>query len=149
MLFEDRRDAGKRLAAELAQYTRADSVVLALPRGGVAVGYEVAVSLGTALEVLLSRKIGAPGNPELAIGAVAEIDGLWLDQPAMEILGVSAEYVRGEAERRRREIDRMIQVYRRGRSLPALEGRTVIVVDDGIATGYTMLAAAKGVRETN
>jgi putative phosphoribosyl transferase len=149
MLFEDRRDAGKRLAAELAQYTRADSVVLALPRGGVAVGYEVAVSLGMALEVLLSRKIGAPGNPELAIGAVAEIDGLWLDQPAMEILGVSAEYVRGEAERRRREIDRMIQVYRRGRPLPALEGRTVIVVDDGIATGYTMLAAAKGVRETN
>lgn len=147
MIFQDRHDAGRRLAAELVLDIRPGDIVLALPRGGVVVGYEVAVSLGIALDVLISRKIGAPGNPELAIGAVAEIDGLWMDQPAMDMLEVSPDYVREEAERQRREIDRMIEVYRGGRPLSSLDGRTVIVVDDGIATGYTMLAAVKGVRE--
>ena len=149
MLFEDRHDAGRRLAVELARYSFPDAVVLALPRGGVAVGYEVATSLGVALDVLISRKLGAPENSELAIGAVAEIDGLWVDQLTLDTLAVSPDYVRDEAGRQRQEIDRMIQLYRQGHALPPLEGRTVIVVDDGIATGYTMLAAAKGVREAN
>ena len=149
MCFEDRQDAGRQLADELAQFNLPDTIVLALPRGGVVVGYEVATSLGLALDVLVSRKIGAPGNPELAVGAVAEIDGLWIDQVAVDALAISPAYLQDEAERQRREIDRMIQVYRQGRSLPSLAGRTVIVVDDGIATGYTMLAAAKGVREAN
>jgi putative phosphoribosyl transferase len=148
MLFEDRRDAGRRLAAELTPFSGPNSIVLSLPRGGVAVGYEVATTLGIDMDVLISRKIGAPGNPELAIGAVAEIDGLWVDQSAIELLGVSPEYVNAEAERQRQEIGRMIQLYRQGRNLTSLAGRTAIVVDDGIATGYTMLAAVKGVRES-
>lgn len=148
-MFEDRHDAGRRLAADLAQLSLPDTVVLALPRGGVVIGYEVATFLGVALDVLISRKIGAPGNSELAIGAVAEIDGLWTDQLTMDTLGVSPDYVRDEVERQRQEIDRMIDVYRNGRALPSLEGRAVIVVDDGVATGYTMLAAVTGLREAH
>lgn len=148
-LFDDRRGAGRQLAAELSEYRGSDAVVLALPRGGVAVGYEVANELELPLDVFVSRKIGAPGNPELAIGAVAEVDGLWTDEDAMRILGVDDSYMRQEAERQRHEIERRIQMYRQGRSLPDLEGRTAIVVDDGIATGYTMLAALRGLRFTH
>ncbi len=147
-LFEDRQDAGRRLEAELDEFRGTDALVLALPRGGVVVGYEVATSLGLPLEVFISRKIGAPDNPELAIGAVAEIDGVWLDQDAVALLGVSEEYLREEIERQRREIERRIQIYRQGYPLPPTTGKTVIVADDGIATGYTMLAALRGLRET-
>lgn len=148
-LFEDRRDAGRKLAAELEEYRRADGVILALPRGGAVVGFEVAAALQLPLDVFISRKIGAPGNPELAIGAVAEIDGVWTDRDAMALLGVSEQYVQQEADRQRHEIERRIQLYRQGRPLPPLDGKTVIVVDDGIATGYTMLAALRGIRRAN
>jgi len=147
-LFEDRRDAGRRLAVELQEYRGTDGLVLALPRGGVAVGYEVAISLELPLDVFLSRKIGAPGNPELAIGAVAEVDGIWVDREAVELLGVPEDYLREEAERQRREIERRIQIYREGRPLPPMAGKKVLVVDDGVATGYTMLAALRGIRTT-
>ncbi len=145
-LFEDRREAGKRLAAELGGYIGRDGLVLALPRGGVVVGYEVATALGLPLEVFVSRKLGAPDNPELAIGAIAEIDGLWVDRETLKLLGVPEEYVRQEAERQKQEIGRRIRLYREGHPMPSLEGKTAIVVDDGVATGYTMLAALRGVR---
>ncbi len=145
-LFEDRHDAGRRLAAALSEYRGTDALILALPRGGVVVGYEVATALGLPLEVFISRKIGAPDNPELAIGAVAEVDGVWEDRDAMRFLGVTDQYLREEVDRQREEIRRRVVLYRAGRSLPSLSGRTAIVVDDGIATGYTMLAALKGIR---
>lgn len=148
-IFEDRRDAGRRLAAELEEYRGTDALILALPRGGVVTGYEVSAALGLPLEVFIARKIGAPGNPELAIGAIAEIDGEWIDEEAIAMLGVSQEYVREEMEKQRREIERRIQIYRQGRPLPPLAGRIAIVVDDGIATGYTMLAALRGLRQTH
>ncbi len=148
-MFENRRDAGRQLADELTEFDLPDTIVLALPRGGVVVGYEVASFLGVALDVLISRKVGAPGNPELAVGAVAEIGGLWADRLTVDTLGVPPEYLREEVDRQLLEIDRMIKVYRQGRELPPLDGRTVIVVDDGVATGYTMLAAVKGVREAH
>ncbi len=145
-LFDDRHDAGRRLAADLSEYRGSDGLILALPRGGVVIGYEVSIALGLPLEVFISRKIGAPDNPELAIGAVAEIDGLWLDRDSMAMLGVSERYVQEEVERQRQEIARRIQIYRNGQPLPPIAGKTVIVVDDGIATGYTLLAALKGIR---
>ncbi len=148
-IFEDRRDAGRRLAAELEEYRGTDALILALPRGGVVTGYEVSAALGLPLEVFISRKIGAPGNPELAIGAISEAGGEWIDQEAIELLGVSQEYIREETERQRREIERRIRMYRQGRPLPPVAGRTVIVVDDGIATGYTMLAALRGLRQAH
>ncbi len=148
-LFEDRHDAGKRLAAELEEYRETDGLVLALPRGEVVIGFEVSTALQLPLDVFISRKIGAPGNPELAIGATAEIDGIWMDQESITLLGISEEYIRQEAERQRKEIERRIKLYRQGRVLPPLTGKTVIVVDDGIATGYTLLAALKGIRKTN
>lgn len=148
-LFEDRRDAGKRLAEELEEYRGTDGLVLALPRGGAVVGFEVASALQLPLDVFISRKIGAPGNPELAIGAVAEIDGVWTDQDAVALLGIPETYIQEEVDRQKQEIERRIQMYRQGGSLPPLAGKTVIVVDDGVATGYTMLAALRGIRKAD
>jgi putative phosphoribosyl transferase len=148
-IFEDRRDAGRRLAAELGSYRGTDALVLALPRGGVVVGYEVATALSLPLDVFVARKLGAPGDPELAIGAVAENGGEWVDQDAADLLGVTPEYLRQETEAQTLEMERRVRVYRRGNPLGALDGRTVLTVDDGIATGYTMLAALKGLRAAN
>ncbi|MGE5619983.1 MAG: phosphoribosyltransferase [Sphingomonadaceae bacterium] len=147
-LFEDRQDAGRRLAAELGEFKGTDALILALPRGGVVVGYEVSVALDLPLDVFISRKIGAPDNPELAIGAVSEGGGVWIDEEVVSLLGVTEEYLQEETERQRGEIRRRIQIYRHGRPAPNTAGRKVIVVDDGIATGYTMLAALRGLRET-
>ena len=146
--FVDRRHAGKQLAAALRQYHKTESVTLAIPRGGVVVGYEVAVELELALDVIVPRKIGAPGQPELAIGAVAS----WgdhdfiVDEKSVRYLGVSQSYIEREVDLQLTEVKRRLQAYRGTAVPPSVEGQSVILVDDGIATGYTTRAAALALR---
>lgn len=145
--YHDRGDAGRVLAWELAEYEgRDDIVVLGLPRGGVPVAYEVARSLGAPLDVVLVRKIGTPGQPELAMGAVASGDELVVNRAVTEALGIPEAVVGDAARRERAELLRRERLFRGDRPPPDLAGRIVIVVDDGIATGTTMRAALAAVR---
>lgn len=146
--FETRQQAGRELAVALDRYRRTDSIVLAIPRGGVVVAYEVAAALDLELDVIVPRKIGAPGQPELAIGAVAS----WgdhefiLDEQSVRYLGVSQEYIEREVQAQLEEVNRRLLAYRRTSDPPNVAGRAVILVDDGIATGYTTRAAAIAAR---
>jgi putative phosphoribosyl transferase len=148
MRFEDRSDAGRRLAEALLHLRGRDPVVLALPRGGVPVGFEIARALGAPLDVVLVRKIGAPSQPELAAGAI--VDGeepeLVVNEEIVAALGVPQEYLRREAARQLEEIERRRRVYLEGRAPVSVAAKTAIVVDDGIATGATMRAALRAVR---
>jgi putative phosphoribosyl transferase len=144
--FSDRVDAGQRLAAVLKGFPFTDGLVLAIPRGGVVVGFEVAESLGLSLDVIIPRKIGAPSNPELAIGAMTEDGTAILDENLMSYLNVPPNYVARESEEQKREIARRMHLYRKNAPYPDLDGRDVIVVDDGIATGSTMKAALASVK---
>lgn len=146
MIFQDRREAGQQLAEALSRYRDRQPVVLAIPRGGVVVGYEVAKALGAPLDVVIPRKLRAPYNPELAIGAVAHDGSVFLDSPLVSHLDVTDEYLREETARQLEEIQRRMQLYRGDRPAPALEGTTAILVDDGIATGSTMVAALRATR---
>ncbi|MBI4518005.1 MAG: phosphoribosyltransferase [Deltaproteobacteria bacterium] len=148
MTFKDRQDAGRRLAAALTKYRAQHPVVLALPRGGVPVAYEVARALAAPLDVIVVRKLGAPGQPELGIGAIADGDHPQrvLNEDMVRMLSVSEAYLRRTVERELEEINRRQRLYRGGRPPIALAGRTAIVVDDGIATGGSMRAALRGVR---
>ena len=148
VMFADRREAGRKLAAELARHDLPDPVVLALPRGGVPVGYEVARALGAPLDIIVVRKLGAPGQPELGIGAVVDGDhplGV-LNQDMVESLVVPPEYLEREVTAQLAEIRRRQAAYRGGRAPIPVAGRTAIVVDDGLATGGTMRAALRSVR---
>ena len=147
MRFRDRTDAGRRLGAELTGLTGDKPVVVGLPRGGVPVAAEIAKRLGAPLDVILVRKVGAPGRAELAAGAVGE-DGVTVQNLAvLDGLGLSWEDDLGEqVERERAEVLRRAEALRRGRSRVDLRDRTVIVVDDGIATGSTVVAAMRVVR---
>ena len=144
--FVDRVDAGRRLASALKDLVDKDAVVLAIPRGGVVVGYEVAKALDLPLDIIIPRKIGAPSNPELAIGAMTEDGTMLLDELIVEHLRVSEEYIQLESETQKREIQRRLTLYRGAVPYPILENRSVIIVDDGIATGSTMKAALASVR---
>ena len=144
-VFRDRIDAGRQLAAALRNRVEGPAVVLGIPRGGVIVGAPVAESLGCSLDVVVTRKLGAPGNPELAIGAVAPGVTV-IDERTVAALHVSATYLEGEVAAQQREIERRTDAYRGDRPSPALEGRTAVVVDDGIATGATAVAALRWAR---
>jgi putative phosphoribosyl transferase len=146
-LFADRVDAGKRLAQALRAHVGKDAVVLAIPRGGVVVGYEVAKALALSLDVIIPRKIGAPNNPELAIGAMTEDGTILLDGRLVDYLSVSQEYIEEESEAQKAEIHRRLRLYRGNIPYPSLKGREVILIDDGIATGSTMKAALASVRK--
>src|SRR3989304_3310784 len=139
-LFRDRVEAGKQLVQALKTGSE-NAIVLAVPRGGVVVGYEVARALGVPLDVIVTKKIGAPDNPELAIGAVAEDGTFILDEDLASRLFVPKEYIIEEVERMRQEIQRRLVLYRGDVPYPSLKNREVIVVDDGVATGSTLKAA--------
>jgi putative phosphoribosyl transferase len=146
-LFRDRTEAGKLLANELSFLRgRKDVIVLAIPRGGVPVGKEVAEIIGAPMDIVITRKIGAPGNPELAVGAVTEDGEMILDDELVGRLGVSTDYLKREAARQVEEIRVRERKYRGKRPYPRLEGKTVVIVDDGIATGSTIRAAVQSVR---
>jgi len=145
--FSDRREAGRRLASRVQDFAAEPGViVLGLPRGGVPVAFEVATSIRAPLDVFAVRKVGAPGHEEFAVGALASGGIEILDRQAIEYLGISMDDVAEVLARERRELERREQAYRDSRPVPELEGRTVILVDDGLATGSTMLAAVKAVQ---
>jgi putative phosphoribosyl transferase len=146
-LFTDRVNAGRRLASALENLVDKDAIVLAIPRGGVVVGYEVAKALDLPLDVIIPRKIGAPYNPELAIGAMTEDGTVLLDNRLVEYLRVSEDYIQKESETQKLEIQRRLKLYRGDIPYPTLKHRDVILVDDGIATGSTMKAALASVRK--
>jgi putative phosphoribosyl transferase len=148
MIFEDRVDAGRRLAKKLTAYAKRDDVmVLGIPRGGVPVAFEVANALDAPLDVFLSRKLGVPGQEELAFGAVATGGVRVLDRELIEGLGISKHEVEGITLRVRQELERRERIYRGSRAPLKLEGRTAILVDDGIATGSSMRAAIDALRQ--
>ena len=121
--FADRIEAGKRLASALADFAGKNAIVLAIPRGGVVVGYEIAKALNLPLDVIIPRKIGAPDNPELAIGAMTEDGTIILDDNLIKYLGVSGDYIKEESERQKREIERRLKFYRQNEPYPNLRGQ--------------------------
>ncbi len=147
-MFRDRNDAGTRLAADLTRFKEAHPVVLALPRGGVPVGFAIAEELDAPLDIVLVRKIGAPGFAELAIGAIAEgaPPEQVLDAETIAQLGVTQDYLDREIESQKHELERRKAAYRGDRAPADIRACTAIVVDDGIATGATMRAALRAVR---
>ena len=145
MVFADRTDAGKKLAEKLKIYAgQPDVALFALPRGGVVVGKEIADELGLPLQLIVTRKIGSPGNPEYAIGALAETgEVIWNeDERAVIESGAVKKIVKNEIQ----EAERRIKTYRKGKKLADLKGKTVILIDDGVATGLTMRAAVQTAR---
>ncbi len=149
MRFHDRTEAGRQLGAAVADLDLLTPLVLALPRGGVPVAFEIASRLDAPLEVFVARKVGAPGHREFGIGAIAEGDdpgGVVVDEEALRVLGVSRERFDALAAEERTELDRRIRHYRGDRRLPKIAGRDVIVVDDGLATGVTAEAALRALR---
>jgi predicted phosphoribosyltransferase len=149
-LFKNRRDAGKKLAQRLSHYRDdANVIVLALPRGGVPVALEVARALEAPLDIFLVRKLGVPGHEELAMGAIATGGVRVLNESVVASLDIPEALIDGVAEKERQELERRARAYRGDRELPDLEGRLVILVDDGLATGATMRAAIAGLRTQN
>jgi len=146
MPFLDRADAGRKLAGALERFRSRSPVVLALPRGGVPVGLEVARALGAPLDVIDARKLGAPGHEELAVGAIAP-GAVYVDRLLVRRLGVSAAYLEQITTAEGRELERRERLYRSGRPPLDVEGRVVILVDDGLATGATARVAVASLRQ--
>lgn len=148
MVFHNREEAGRQLAAKLHHYKEAPrGVILSLPRGGVAVGYQLSIALHLPLDVFITRKIGAPGNPEYALGAVTECGNIYLNPEAVAEFRLSHDDVKDIVNVQRQEITRRQHLYRQGRHPVPLKDRLVIIVDDGIATGSTFFASVEGIRQ--
>ena len=149
-IFIDRRDAGKRLAQKLEEYAgREDVLVLGLPRGGVPVAYEVAKELNAPLDVFMVRKLGLPGHEELAMGAIASGGVRVLNEDVVIALDIPDSVIEAVSSREQEELERRERAYRGNRPRPQVEGKTVILIDDGLATGSSMRAAVAGVKTQN
>ena len=146
-MFKDRLDAGRQLASRLARYTALEPVVVGLPRGGLPVAAEVADRLGAPLDIIVVRKIGLPRQPELGIGAVAEGGIRVLNDVLVEEVGIEPIELEAATARERVELARRVHRYRGERSAVPVDGRVVIVIDDGLATGYTARAAIEAIRQ--
>lgn len=147
MIFRDRQEAGQRLAKALKEYKEdSEVIIIALPRGGVVVGYEVALALHLPLDIVCPRKIGAPFNPEFAIGAITETGEGIFSEKLIDELAVSKQYLAEATEKEKKEALWRLNHYRKERPPRSLKGKKVIIVDDGLATGSTMRAAIKTVR---
>ena len=147
MTFKNREEAGRRLVERLVQYRNdPTAIILAIPRGGVAVGYQLSLGLRLSLDVFISRKLGAPDNSEYALGAVGETGTVYLNPDARTSYGLSREDIEDVVQVQQQEIARRQALYRQGRHLPTLTDRIVILVDDGIATGSTFFASVQSVR---
>jgi putative phosphoribosyl transferase len=148
MVFRDRKEAGQRLAAALSEYAnRPDVLVLALPRGGVPVAYEVARALNVPMDIFLVRKLGVPGREELAMGAIATGGVRVLNEDVVSYLRIPDDVIDDVSSKELRELERRERTYRGDRPPPDVRGKTVILIDDGLATGSTMRAAAAALRQ--
>jgi len=151
-LFRDRTEGARRLAREFSGLTLKNPIILAIPRGGVVTGFELARQIGGELDIVVSRKLGAPGQPELAVGAVMHDGTILINEEVVRYVNASDEYVGEEKNRQIAEAKRRMRAYRGDRPYPTLRDRSVIIVDDGVATGATMIAAvgwakSQGARE--
>jgi putative phosphoribosyl transferase len=149
LLFKDRVDAGKKLATALEKYRDEDIVVLGIPRGGVVVANEVAKALGARLDVVVTRKIGAPGEPEYALGAVTQEGDVIMDRHSAESLGATPQYLGDQVRKKREEVKERMERFRGDAPYPELRGKLVVIVDDGIATGSSVEAAVMSVKRRN
>ncbi len=149
-MFRNREEAGELLAQELAAYRNDPAaILLALPRGGVAVAYQLSLALHLPLDVLITRKIGAPGNPEYALGAVSETGAVYWNREALAGLSLTDRDLAAAVQAQQQEVARRVALYRQGRPFPPLKDRTVILVDDGLATGATFFASVATVRQAH
>lgn len=147
MAFKDRIEAGKLLAEKLKQYRGKDVLVLAIPRGGAIIGYEIAKALQCELDVITPRKLKDKYNPELAVGAVMHDGSIYLNQNIIKIRGLDEQYLKQEEKAELEESKRRFEKYRSGRPYPKIENRVVILADDGIATGATIMSASRYLKE--
>lgn len=146
-LYSDRHHAGKELAKSLKEYAHGDAIVLALPRGGVNIGYELAKALHIPLDVIVARKIGLPENPEFGIGAIGENGARVLDTRVIRLIGIPDDVLKNIIMKEQTELKRRVRLYRKNKPLPNLKNKTVILVDDGLATGVTAKAAIEAIKK--
>jgi putative phosphoribosyl transferase len=150
MIFKDRKDAAVKLSSRLSHYKdKEDVIVLAFPRRWVVTGFHISNSLNCPLDIIIIRKIGFPGNPELAIGAVSETGTVVLNEDIISSYRISEEYIKSEIKRQQEIISKRKALYRGGKGIPTLQGKTIILVDDSIATGATMKAAIEAIKNEN
>lgn len=146
-MFKDRNDAGKKLSVELEQFKDENPIILAVPRGGLEVAYETIKKLGFQWDLIIPRKIRAPHNEEVAVGAVSSDGSFFIEENYVNMLGISEEHIEHEVSLQIDEIKRRMKKYKGNDTFPDVKDRTAIIVDDGIATGFTILAAIKSVKK--